>query len=217
LGPERLTAFVLVLDLDDRITRGERAGDHGYKIPAIRYAERSGQKERTVARHLRTLAKRGLIGKVLVRESTIRTGIVETIAGDTGEITRTNEVVRGTRDANYLQLPSGGLPELIGALTAYSDSGTPETAPAQSDAAPPVPLEPPTDGGGSGAENGVNARRSPVSQVRVPETYPTNTVYSGASFAPESSRLFVIPEGSGVLLKPEPVVGGERMERNTKK
>jgi hypothetical protein len=125
LGPARLTAYVLVLDLADRLARGERPDEHGFLIPAARYAEQSAQTERTVLNHIKVLVGRGLLAKRKERRVTNHTVAYDTVDGTTGEITSHTERVRGTRDHNSLMLPEGGLSALIHQLiTAGEASGS---------------------------------------------------------------------------------------------
>lgn len=146
LRASRLTAFIVVENLADRIAQGEQPGPHGYAIPAARYVEHSGQSMRTVLAHLDELRTRGLLDKHKIRERTTRTERLETLDGSTGEITTTTEQVRGTRERNYVRLPAGGLGEVITNLVAYGSAATPAghaKSEAPSPLAPRPVLEPP--------------------------------------------------------------------------
>lgn len=189
----RLSAFALVTDLATRIANGEQPEPAGYRIPAARYAEMTGQSERTVAGHLRDLAKRGLISKSLVRIRTQRTDVLEIIDGSTGELTNERETVRGTRDANYLHLPAGGLGELIAHLVAYPASPV-DAGSGASEAGQQVTGEGGADAV-SGSASSVHASRG-SGRYNVPHTPVLNTVgpthpknlCSHAPEVPESRR-----------------------------
>lgn len=126
LGAERLTGFAIALDLHARMANGEQPTPSGFKAPAKRYAEMTGQSEGTVAKHMRLLSKdpktgegKDLIPKRVVRETTKRQIDGETIDHSTGEIHIERETVRGLRDVNYLEVPDGKVINLIDRLRSY--------------------------------------------------------------------------------------------------
>lgn len=126
LGAERLTAFAVAIDLHARIANGEQPTPDGFKAPAKRYAEMTGQSEGTVAKHMRLLSKdpktgegKDLIPKRVVRETTSRQIEEETVDHATGEIHVVSETVRGLRDVNYLEVPGGKVINLIDRLRSY--------------------------------------------------------------------------------------------------
>ncbi|MGI8545899.1 MAG: hypothetical protein ACR2M1_00970, partial [Gemmatimonadaceae bacterium] len=102
---EKVTAMVLTLDLRARITNGTQPTEHGFLMPAVALAEVTGQSEATVAKHIRSLDKKGVITKRLVREAVTR----DSVDLETGEITG----VPGTRDRNYIDLADGTLDNVI--------------------------------------------------------------------------------------------------------
>ncbi len=108
LGP-KVAAFATILDLGARIANGEAPTEHGYRVPAIRIAEMTGQSEDTVARHQRELDRRKLIPKKKVREPGR-----EVVDRGSGEIT-----VVGARDANYVPVPGGNIINLIDRIIDY--------------------------------------------------------------------------------------------------
>ncbi len=108
IGP-KITTFAVILDLGARIANGEEPTEHGYRVPAIRIAEMTGQSEDTVARHLRKVDHLKLIPKRRVREPAH-----DVVDRESGEIT-----VAGTRDANYIPVPEGNVISLIDRIIGY--------------------------------------------------------------------------------------------------
>jgi len=108
IGP-KVTTFAVILDLGARIANGEAPTEHGYRVPAVRIAEMTGQSEDTVARHLRKVDHLKLIPKRIVREPAH-----EVCDRGSGEIT-----VAGTRDANYIPVPEGNVISLIDRIIGY--------------------------------------------------------------------------------------------------
>jgi hypothetical protein len=126
LGADRLTGFAIALDLHARIANGEQPTPDGFKAPAKRYAEMTGQSESTVAKHMRQLSKhpktgegKDLIPKRVVKETTDRQIEGETIDNASGEIRTERETVRGLRDVNYIDVPGGKVINLIDRLRSY--------------------------------------------------------------------------------------------------
>ena len=108
IGP-KVTTFAVTLDLGARIANGEAPTEYGYRVPAVRIAEMTGQSEDTVARHLRDVNRRGLIPKQVVREPAR-----EVVDRGSGEIRTV-----GARDANYIPVPEGNIINLIDRIIDY--------------------------------------------------------------------------------------------------
>jgi len=108
VGP-RVTTFALAIDLGARIANGETPTEHGYRVPAARLAEMTGQSEDTVARHLREVDRRGIIPKHVVRRPAR-----ENIDPGSGEIT-----IAGATDQNFISVPEGNIVNLIDRIIGY--------------------------------------------------------------------------------------------------
>jgi primase-polymerase (primpol)-like protein len=108
IGP-RVTTFALALDLGARIANGETPTEHGYRVPAARLAEMTGQSEGTVAKHLREADVRGIVPKRVVRMPAR-----ENIDPSSGEIT-----VAGGTDQNFIPVPENNIVNLIDRILDY--------------------------------------------------------------------------------------------------
>jgi primase-polymerase (primpol)-like protein len=108
IGP-RVTTFALALDLGARIANGEAPTEHGYRVPAVRLAEMTGQSEGTVAKHLRDVDTRGIVPKHVVRMPAR-----ENIDPGSGEIT-----VAGGTDQNFIPVPENNIVNLIDRILDY--------------------------------------------------------------------------------------------------
>lgn len=102
---EKVTALAITLDLRARVANGEQPAEHGFLMPAVAIAEVTGQSEATVAKHMRSLDKKGVITKRLVREAVTR----DSVNLETGEIAG----VPGTRDRNFIDLAGNTLDNVI--------------------------------------------------------------------------------------------------------
>lgn len=66
-GP-RITGAGLFMELQEQVQKGRKPKEHGYHIPAVWIARRTGQTAQTVNRHLQDLAKKELITRKIVNE-----------------------------------------------------------------------------------------------------------------------------------------------------
>jgi hypothetical protein len=179
LGWARLTAWAVVRDLADRIARGEQPEADGFRTPSARYAEITGQKEATVARHLRELAKLGLVNKRVIRTRTQRTDMLEIVDGETGEVWHEREVVRGTRDANFVHLGDEGLSGLVARLVSYA--GTPTVPASDTSVASHSEHSPLVDSGAM-----ADGEPAPRESSNTSEKPPIPVFTSGASDIPQT-------------------------------
>ena len=195
---ERLTGFALALDIHARVANGEQPKEVGFKAPAVRYAEMTGQSEGTTARHMRSLNDKGLISKHVVKEQTEREVEGDVIDQDTGEIQTERETIRGVRDVNYVEVPEGKVISIIDRLVTYQ---RPDDAGKHGGKRNPRPkCEHHPDAGT------VVVRSERVEcaccQAILEEKEPTRTYYPAEDPEDESSGIKLIPETS----PPAPVV-----------
>ncbi len=110
---EKLTHFGTVIELGARIANGEEQAPEGFRLPAIRVAEMTGQKVTSVRRHWNEMAERKIIQKQNVRERTDR----DTVDPESGEIT----TATGMRDVTYIHVPENNIVHLIRRATDYQN------------------------------------------------------------------------------------------------
>ncbi len=108
---EKLTQFGTVIDLGARIANGEEQAPQGFRLPAIRIAEMTGQKVTSVRRHWNSAAERGILHKTNVRERTDR----DNVDPESGEIT----TATGMRDVTYIHVPENDILNLITPAKTY--------------------------------------------------------------------------------------------------
>jgi primase-polymerase (primpol)-like protein len=214
VGP-RVTTFAVAIDLGARIANGEAPTEHGYRVPAVRIAEMTGQSEGTVAKHLREVDRRGLVPKHVVREPAR-----EKVDRRSGEIT----VVGG--DANYIPVPEGNIVNLIDRIIGYQrpeletghggirtpackdhpDAGTIKRWTVEC-----AECHKPLDSGERHQKpDALQDNPHPATQDGpginlLPEGRVVNTSYSGSKLIPDKTIPF--REGSGVIMLPDPSRG----------
>ncbi len=108
---EKLTHFATVIDLGARIANGEEQAPQGFRLPAVRIAEQTGQSPQTVRKHWKAFNRRGVITKINVRESTERDGVDP----ETGEIV----TATGTREVTHIVVPENNIIHLIQPAATY--------------------------------------------------------------------------------------------------
>jgi len=116
-GP-KLTHFATILDLGARIANGEAQTPAGFRLPAKRIADNTGQKVAAVRRHWNEAATSKLLTKTNVRETTEREGVDP----ETGEIL----TVAGLRDVTHIHVPEDNVTLLITPIASYRKA-EPET------------------------------------------------------------------------------------------
>jgi primase-polymerase (primpol)-like protein len=116
-GP-KLTHFATILDLGARIANGEAQTPVGFRLPAKRIADNTGQKVAAVRRHWNEAATSKLLTKTNVRETTEREGVDP----ETGEIL----TVAGLRDVTHIHVPEDNVTLLITPIASYRKA-EPET------------------------------------------------------------------------------------------
>ena len=116
-GP-KLTHFATILDLGARIANGEVQTPAGFRLPAKRIADNTGQKVAAVRRHWNEAATSKLLTKTNVRETTEREGVDP----ETGEIL----TVAGLRDVTHIHVPEDNVTLLITPIASYRKT-EPET------------------------------------------------------------------------------------------
>lgn len=113
---QRLTHFMTVVELGARVANGEEQPDPGYRLPAVRIAEKTGQSPQTVRSHWKALDKIGVISKTNVRERTEQ----DAVDPETGEIT----TATGTREVTHIRVPENNIINLIDRFTDYERQET---------------------------------------------------------------------------------------------
>jgi DNA-binding transcriptional regulator YhcF (GntR family) len=108
---EKLTHFTTVIDLGARIASGEEQAPQGFRLPAVRIAEQTGQSVQTVRKHWKNLTKHGVLDKRNVRERTE----ANSVDPDTGEIT----TATGMRDVSHIHVPENNIIHLIQPAATY--------------------------------------------------------------------------------------------------
>ncbi len=108
---KRLTHFMTVVELGARVASGEEQPEPGYKLPAVRIAEKTGQSPQTVRSHWKWLHKRGVIQKTNVRERTEKNSVDQ----ETGEVV----TVEGMREVTHIRVPENNIINLIDRFTGY--------------------------------------------------------------------------------------------------
>jgi primase-polymerase (primpol)-like protein len=116
-GP-KLTHFATILDLGARIANGEAQTPAGFRLPAKRIADNTGQKVAAVRRHWNEAATCKLLTKTNVRETTEREGVDP----ETGEIL----TVAGLRDVTHIHVPEDNITLLITPIASHRKA-EPET------------------------------------------------------------------------------------------
>jgi len=116
-GP-KLTHFATILDLGARIANGEAQTPAGFRLPAKRIADNTGQKVAAVRRHWNEAATCKLLTKTNVRETTEREGVDP----ETGEIL----TAAGLRDVTHIRVPEDNVTLLITPIASYRKA-EPET------------------------------------------------------------------------------------------
>lgn len=108
---EKLTHFTTVIDLGSRIANGEEQAPQGFRLPAIRIAEQTGQSVQSVRKHWNNLTKRGVLDKRNVRERTE----TDTADPETGEIS----TATGMREVSHIHVPENNIVHLIVPAASY--------------------------------------------------------------------------------------------------
>lgn len=109
---EKLTHFATVIDLSARIANGEEQAPAGFRLPAVRIAEQTGQSVQTVRNHWKKLHKQGVIQKTNVREQTER----DSVDPETGEIS----IATGLREVSHIAVPENDIVHLIVPAASYA-------------------------------------------------------------------------------------------------
>lgn len=102
---EKLTHFTTVIDLGARIANGEVPAPAGFRLPAIKIADQTGQSVQTVRNHWKKLNRQGVIQKTNVREQTER----NSVDPETGEIS----TATGMREVSHISVPENNIIHLI--------------------------------------------------------------------------------------------------------
>ncbi len=108
---EKLTHFTTVIDLGARIANGEEQAPQGFRLPAVRIAEQTGQSVQTVRKHWKNLTRHGVLDKRNVRERTE----ANSVDPETGEIT----TATGMRDVSHIHVPESNILHLIVPAASY--------------------------------------------------------------------------------------------------
>jgi primase-polymerase (primpol)-like protein len=108
---EKITHFFTTVDLGARIANGEEQAPQGFRLPAIRIAEQTGQSVQSVRKHWNKLTERGVLDKRNVRERTE----TDAVDPETGEIS----TATGMRDVSHIHVPENNIIHLIVPAASY--------------------------------------------------------------------------------------------------